>query len=521
MPFARISFALFGLLLATTVTAFADLEDYTWSLNGTLSVGETANEVYIAVENGTAFEAASIEVHYDTTVLELQDPLADNVQLVNRASDLTLLPTRPINPPPMHPSWNYVRMTVFTTAQTPPLPDVEVGSGDIARLVFAVKEGVEAETATTLLLTLKSPIIAGDTLAVQEFVVAGPTEPVITLEDHNWSVSGSLDIDQEANEVYIAVENEVGFEAAAVELHYDNTLLEIQEPLADNVELIGRAADLSLLPSQQEGWSYVRMTVFSTVQTPPLPEVEVGSGNIIEVVFKVKDGVSPQATTFQLTTIDSGTVLATKEIEIQGLPAAGDPGDFAWKISSAAMVAGSLETEVFILVTNNLWFSSVVLDLYYDTAVLELKQPLADNILPVRRAAAMNLTSTQEADHVRLTVSGSELDPTTPRIDSGKGTIIKLEFNVLTQLLGGESTSLQLKLSDGTQMAALTITARDYTGPTADVSGDGKEDVFDMLEVLYVLAGTVPPSAFTDVNGDGKIDIWDFIEVLRQLAANR
>jgi len=42
-----------------------------------------------------------------------------------------------------------------------------------------------------------------------------------------------------------------------------------------------------------------------------------------------------------------------------------------------------------------------------------------------------------------------------------------------------------------------------------------------MLEVLYVLAGTVPPSAFTDVNGDGKIDIWDFIEVLRQLAANR
>ena len=92
---------------------------------------------------------------------------------------------------------------------------------------------------------------------------------------------------------------------------------------------------------------------------------------------------------------------------------------------------------------------------------------------------------------------------------------------MLTQLLGGESTSLQLKLSDGTELASLTITARDYTGPTADVSGDGKEDVFDMLEVLYVLAGTVPPSAFTDVNGDGKIDIWDFIEVLRQLAANR
>ena len=398
MPLARILSALFGLLLAATVTAFADLEDYTWSLSGTLSQGETANEVYVAVQNETAFDAATIEVHYDTTVLQLQAPLADNVLLVNRASDLSLMPTK-------LDSWDYVRMTIFSTVQTPPFPDLEAGSGDIVKLVFAVKEGVEAETATTLLLTLKSPITEGDTLATQEFVVAGPTEPVITLEDHNWSVSGSLDIDQEANEVYIAVENEVGFDAAAVELHYDNTLLEIQEPLADNVQLVNRASDLTLLPSQLEDWSYVRMTVFSTVQTPPLPEVEIGSGDIVKVIFSVKEGVSPQATTFQLTTRDAGAVLATQEIEIQGLPAAGDPGDFAWKVNGPAMVAGSLETEVFILVTNSLWFSSVVLDLYYDTAVMEVKPTLADNILPVRRAVAMNVTSTQEADHVRLTVS--------------------------------------------------------------------------------------------------------------------
>ena len=127
MPLARILSALFGLLLAATVTAFADLEDYTWSLSGTLSQGETANEVFIAVENETAFEAATIEVHYDTTVLELQAPLADNVQLVNRASDLTLLPTK-------LDSWDYVRMTVFSTVQTPPIPDVEAGSGGSVKL---------------------------------------------------------------------------------------------------------------------------------------------------------------------------------------------------------------------------------------------------------------------------------------------------------------------------------------------------------------------------------------------------
>lgn len=350
------------------------------------------------------------------------------------------------------------------------------------------------------------------------FIVAA-TAAYAVLEDHTWSLNGTLTSGSAANEIYIAVNNDTAFSAASIEVHYDTTLIEINEPLEEKAQLIGRASDLTLLPSKLPGWDYVRITFFSSSSEQPYPDLEVGTGDIVKLIFRVKVGVSTQNTTLQLTTKSSKALLATQVIEIQGgLPDPGNPEDFNWSMSGV-LVADSLETGTLVRVKNELWFSSAVFDVFYDTTLLEIKQPLADNVLMIKRAAAMNYTPSHEEgwDYVRLTLFPSEEDPTIPRIDAGSGAIASLKFNIKTPFQGGETTSLHVKLADGTEMASLTLTARVFTGPTADLSGDGKEDIFDVIEFLRVLSGNVPKSAFSDVDGNGKTDIFDLIEILIRL----
>ena len=345
-------------------------------------------------------------------------------------------------------------------------------------------------------------------------------------EDHNWSLSGTPSSELGENEIYIAVQNDTALSSVVViEVHYDTTVLEIGtaslflSPGTDFEPVGERMDSIAVMGSKPAGTSGVaRFTIYSTAD-PPYNYIVAGTGDIIRVVFKVKLGVASGTTTLQLTTINSKAELATREIEIQGMPAPGNPEDFNWSLSGI-LVAGSQETEIFVMVRNDLWFGNVVFDVFYDSTLLEIKQPLADNVLLVSRAAAMNFTPSHEAgsNYVRLTVSTSEEDPAFPSIEAGSGTIAKLNFNIKTPMQSGETTTLQVKLSDQTELASLTMTAREFTGPSADVSGDGKEDVFDLLDLLKVLGGSVPKSVFSDVNDDGKTDIFDLLEILRQLS---
>jgi len=344
--------------------------------------------------------------------------------------------------------------------------------------------------------------------------------------DHAWSLIGTPTSGSGENEIYIAVQNDTLISVAVIEVHYDTTVLEIGttdpwlspgtdfEPVGERMDSI---AVMGSKPVGTEG--VVRLTLYSTAQTDPYYHVVAGTGDIIKLVFRVKPGVASGTTTLQLTTINSKAELATEEIEVQGLPAPGNPEDFNWSLSGV-LVAGSQETEIYVLVKNDLWFGDIVLDVFFDSTLLEIKEPLADNVLLVKRAAAMNFTPSHEAgsNYVRLTVSTSEQDPAFPRIEAGSGTIANLNFNIKTPVQSGETTTLQVKLSDETELALLTMTAREFTGPSADVSGDGKENIFDLLNLLNVLGGNTPKSVFSDVNDDGKTDIFDLLEILRQLS---
>ena len=67
--------------------------------------------------------------------------------------------------------------------------------------------------------------------------------------------------------------------------------------------------------------------------------------------------------------------------------------------------------------------------------------------------------------------------------------------------------------------AEVTVATRDGNVTIAafqkgDVGGDGKIDIFDLLDLLRVLSGKAEaPNA--DVDGDGKTDIYDLLELLR------
>ncbi|MFC1537289.1 LamG-like jellyroll fold domain-containing protein [Gemmatimonadota bacterium] len=51
-----------------------------------------------------------------------------------------------------------------------------------------------------------------------------------------------------------------------------------------------------------------------------------------------------------------------------------------------------------------------------------------------------------------------------------------------------------------------------------DVGGDGSVNIFDLLELLQVLAGTKDSSTSSDVNGDGSTNIFDLLSLLGILA---
>ncbi|MCE5270560.1 dockerin type I domain-containing protein [bacterium] len=50
-----------------------------------------------------------------------------------------------------------------------------------------------------------------------------------------------------------------------------------------------------------------------------------------------------------------------------------------------------------------------------------------------------------------------------------------------------------------------------------DLDGNGKVDVFDLLELLKVLSGAHPDSTASDLDGNGKTDVFDLLELLKVL----
>ncbi len=57
------------------------------------------------------------------------------------------------------------------------------------------------------------------------------------------------------------------------------------------------------------------------------------------------------------------------------------------------------------------------------------------------------------------------------------------------------------------------------TAYEADLNGDEKTDIFDLLALLKVISGSGANSGTGDINKDGKINIFDLLSLLESLGA--
>ena len=71
----------------------------------------------------------------------------------------------------------------------------------------------------------------------------------------------------------------------------------------------------------------------------------------------------------------------------------------------------------------------------------------------------------------------------------------------------------------GAPESCYELVLMEYTGLPGDLDGNARVDVFDLLELIKVLNGKVPPAISSDADTDGKTDIFDLLEILRQLGS--
>lgn len=144
------SLRLFLLLSVFSVTAaFAQTTSGTWSMRGDFyGPGSTGNELYVAVSNTVTLESATIEVHFDNTVVEMQS----GYEILGRAVGMNVLAGA------ITTRQRYVLVAVDTIASR----GIVAGNGDILRVPFNVKSTVASGAVTTLTLTGQNgtPVLA-------------------------------------------------------------------------------------------------------------------------------------------------------------------------------------------------------------------------------------------------------------------------------------------------------------------------------------------------------------------------
>jgi len=193
--------------------------------------------------------------------------------------------------------------------------------------------------------------------------------------------------------------------------------------------------------------------------------------------------------------------------------------DYNWSLSGS-LLSGADSAEVYLSVRNDSAITAFAVDVFYDTTLLEIAEPLASHLALAGRAADLEFFPSKLAEwgFVRLTVFSTVATAPFPELETGSGVILKLSFKVKSPLEAGASTALQLKLKNGALLSSYQLTARGSTGVQGDVDGNAKTDIFDLLDLLRVLGGNAPESVFSDVDQNGKTDIFDLLKLLTLLA---
>lgn len=294
-----------GLLLAVIVfagVALAAEQDYTWTISGELKGDADTNLVYLGVTSDSLLRAATVEVHYDTTLLEF-------VPYDNAADYLTGRTTVFAQAPMPGADADFVRILLFDLSM-----DIPPGSGNVLKLRFRVKAGVAGGTMAAFRLTRRNGNTSGAELATQQMEIEGslwdnPGDP----RDFTWKIKGLAVVDSSTVEANLILTNTVWVADMVLNLVYDPAVFEIAD-LSTDVTLLGRAADINLDVVSASGSGMATLTFSSTSSIPPFPVIDPGSGKIVNIKFTAVNALADGETTEITLKHSDGTELVAYQL---------------------------------------------------------------------------------------------------------------------------------------------------------------------------------------------------------------
>jgi len=285
MPWSKFLrlFFVFNFLAAA---AWAAEEDHTWSLSGSLAAGTSGNEIFIGVTNQTDISSFAIEVHFDTTLLEFEEYESSSDYLVGRAES--------VSPPSIMEFTGFVRMVLFAFTGS-----IVPGSGDVYKLSFKVKEGVEPGTQVTLQLTRKDSAVV---LATQQFTVE---ERILPVEINSPQEGAAFEVKEgELLEIVFSITNQ------------GDSLSSSGLNLPAGAELVADTI-LQWRPGQAAAGTYPLSVIFSN---------ETGAADTVDLTINVEAANSPP-----VWPVDQDTLFTLREGEtfshVFQPPVDEDPGD--------------------------------------------------------------------------------------------------------------------------------------------------------------------------------------------------
>ncbi len=294
-----------GLLLAVIVfagVATAAEQDYTWTISGELEGDADTNLVYVGVTSDSLLKAATVEVHYDTTLLEF-------VPYDNAADYLTGRTTVFAQAPTVGQSGDFVRVLLVDFDM-----DIPAGSGNVLKFKFRVKAGVAGGTMAAFRLTRKKGNTTGAQLATHQIEIEGsiwdnPGDP----KDFSWKVKGLAVVDSSTVEANLVLANTIWVADMVLDLIFDPAVLELADPSTD-VTLLGRAADINLDVVSASGSGMATLTFSSTSSIPPFPVIDPGNGKIVNIKFTTVNALADGETTEITLKHSDGTELVAYQL---------------------------------------------------------------------------------------------------------------------------------------------------------------------------------------------------------------
>lgn len=209
----------------------------------------------------------------------------------------------------------------------------------------------------------------------------------------------------------------------------------------------------------------------------------------------------------------------------------GSEANLLW-VQDASGAAGTVST-VKVLLTVDQDLYGAQFDLVFDQSKLQIKTLAEDGVkigagagglvIPVLDEDAVTTANSQGT----LVVMMVDTTLAAPLTAGTEKELLSVKFAVDEDAEIGDVpiTLANVSFASVVEEAAVEVEVSTQDGTVTvaefqkgDVSGDGKVNIFDLLDLIKVLSGKGTAEGAVDVNGDGKTNIFDLLELIKTLA---